>query len=135
MSNSVTPWTVAHQAPPSMEFPRQESWSGLPFPSEGVLLDPGIEPRPPTLQADALPSEHQGSPILRFTRCQIRLSITNWEPQIGTYHGCLPAASVRIKLCTTEASGLQHPLKELRVESRNEAICVSGNWPERSLDG
>ena len=48
------PWTVAHQAPPSMGFSRQEYWSGLPFPSPGDPPDPGIEPRPPTLQADAL---------------------------------------------------------------------------------
>ena len=39
----VTPWTVAHQAPLSMEFSRQEYWSGLPFPSPGELPDPGIE--------------------------------------------------------------------------------------------
>ena len=44
MSNSVTPWAVARQAPLSMEFPRQESWSGLPFPTPGDLPDPGIEP-------------------------------------------------------------------------------------------
>ena len=52
-----TPWTVAYQAPPSMEFPRQEYWSGLPFPSPGDLPDPGIEPGSPALLADALPSE------------------------------------------------------------------------------
>ena len=40
----VTPWTVAHQAPLSMEFPRQEYWSGLSFPTPGDLPDPGIEP-------------------------------------------------------------------------------------------
>ena len=51
----ATPWTVAYQAPPSMGFRRQESWSGLPFPSPGDLPDPGIKPRSPTLQADALP--------------------------------------------------------------------------------
>ena len=43
----VTPWTVAHQAPPSMGFSRQEYWSGLPFPSPGNLPDPGIEPGSP----------------------------------------------------------------------------------------
>ena len=48
----ATPWTVAHQAPPSMEFSRQEYWSGLPFPSPGDLPDPRIEPRSPSLQAD-----------------------------------------------------------------------------------
>ena len=47
----------------SMEFSRQEYWSGLPFPSPGDLPDPGIEPRSPTLQADSLPSEPPGKPI------------------------------------------------------------------------
>ena len=56
-----TPWTVAHQAPPSMEFSRQEYWSGLPFPSPGDLPDPGIEPGSPTLRADTLPSEPPGN--------------------------------------------------------------------------
>ena len=56
----VTPWTVAYQAPPSMQFSRQEYWSGLPFPSPGDLPNPGIEPRSPALQADSLPSEPQG---------------------------------------------------------------------------
>ena len=45
----VTPWTVAHQAPPSMGFSRQGYWSGMPFPSLEDLPDPGIEPRSPAL--------------------------------------------------------------------------------------
>ena len=45
----ATPWTVANQAPPSMEFSRQEYWSELPFPSPGDLPDPGIEPGSPAL--------------------------------------------------------------------------------------
>ena len=53
----VTPWNVAHQAPLSMEFSRQECWSGLPFPPPGYLPYPGIEPWSPTLQADSLLSE------------------------------------------------------------------------------
>ena len=56
----ATPWTVALQAPPSMGFSRQEYWNGLPFPSPGDLPDPGIEPRSPALQADALTSEPPG---------------------------------------------------------------------------
>ena len=56
-------WTVAHQTPPSMGFSRQEYWSGLPFPSPGNLPDPGIEPRSPTLQADALTSALPGKPL------------------------------------------------------------------------
>ena len=58
----VTPWTVAHQVPPSMEFSRQEYWSRLPFPSPGDLPNPGIKPRSPALQADAIPSEPPGNP-------------------------------------------------------------------------
>ena len=58
----ATPWTVGHQAPASMGFPRQEYWSGLPFPSPGDLPDPGIEPGSPALQADALTSEPPGKP-------------------------------------------------------------------------
>ena len=46
-----------------MRFSRQEYWSGLPFPSPGDLSDPGIEPKSPSLQADALPSEPPGKPI------------------------------------------------------------------------
>ena len=52
-----TPWTVAHQAPLSMGFSRQDYWSGLPFPSPGDLPDAGIEPGSPTLQADSFLSE------------------------------------------------------------------------------
>ena len=56
----LTPWTTAHQAPLSMGFPRQEYWSGLPFPSLGDLPDPGIKPRSPAFQADSLPTEPPG---------------------------------------------------------------------------
>ena len=49
----VTPWTVAYQAPQSVEFSRQEYWSGLPFASPGDLPKPGIEPGSPALWADA----------------------------------------------------------------------------------
>ena len=48
----ATPWTVTHQAPPTMGFSRQDYWSGLPVPSPGDLPDSGIEPRSPTLRAD-----------------------------------------------------------------------------------
>ena len=54
-----------YQASPSMEFSRQECWSGLPFPSPGNFPDPGIEPRSPTLQAESLSAEPQGSPRIQ----------------------------------------------------------------------
>ena len=76
-----TPWTVAYQVPPSMEFSRQEYWSGLPFPSPGDLPDPGIKPRSPTLQADALPTEPPGKPIIGKGGQQTQTSF--WSQ--GTY--------------------------------------------------
>ena len=57
-----TPWTVARQVTLSMEFSRQEYWSGLPFAPPGYLPDPGMEPRSPTLQADSLLSQPPGNP-------------------------------------------------------------------------
>ena len=60
----VTPWTVAYQAPLSMEFSRQEYWSGLTFLSPGDIPDSGIEPESPTLQADVLPSESPGKSLI-----------------------------------------------------------------------
>ena len=58
----ATPWTVARQAPLSVQFSRQEYWSGFPFPPPGDLPDTGMEPTSPVLQADSLPPSHQGSP-------------------------------------------------------------------------
>ena len=60
LSDSLRPWTAAHQAPLSMGFSRQEYWSGSPFPSPGDCPDPGIEPGSHALQADASPLSHQG---------------------------------------------------------------------------
>ena len=67
----ATPWTVAHQAPLSMEFSRQEYWSGSPFPSSGYLLNPGIEPGSSALQADSLPSERP--PVFRSAVIETQL--------------------------------------------------------------
>ena len=58
------PWTVVCQAPLSMEVSRQECWNGLPFHSSG---DTGIEPGSPALQADSLPSDPSGKPIIQHT--------------------------------------------------------------------
>ena len=57
----ATLWTVAHQAPLSMGFFRQEYWNGLPFPSLDDLPGPGIKPGSPALQAGSSPLSHQGS--------------------------------------------------------------------------
>ena len=82
----VTPWTVAHQAPLSMGFSRQEYWSGLPFPSPGYLPGPGIEPRSPALQADALTSEPLGKPCKDYDyslKWSNRQEIKHYEEQLA----------------------------------------------------
>ena len=66
-SDSATPWTVARQTPHSMEFSRQEYWSGLPCLSPGHLPDPEIETGSLTLQADSLLSEPPGPSTSQWT--------------------------------------------------------------------
>ena len=64
----ATSWTVTRQAPLFMGFSRQEYWSGLPFHSPGDLLDPGVKPGSPALQADDLLTELWGKPISHFNK-------------------------------------------------------------------
>ena len=75
VSNSVTPWAVAGQAPLSMGFSRQEYWSGLPCPPPGDLSNPGIKPRSPTLQADSLSSEPQGKSLFPLQLLKMSCSL------------------------------------------------------------
>ena len=74
----ATPWTVTHQALPSMEFSRQEYWNGLLLPSPGDLPNLGIEPGSPALQVDPLPSEPPGNPLVRWR------SFLNMKSNAGT---------------------------------------------------
>ena len=60
-----TPSNVAHQAPLSMGFPRQEYWNGLPFLSPRDLPDPGIEPGSPALAGGFFTSKPQGKPMAK----------------------------------------------------------------------
>ena len=62
----VTPWTVARQAPLSMEFSRQEHWSGLSFPTLGDLPHPGIKPASPALSGRFFTTEPPGKPEFYF---------------------------------------------------------------------
>ena len=70
----VTVWTVACQTPLSMGFPRQEYWSGLPFPSPGHLPDPGIEPASPELAGGFFTTE----PYPGFSPSSAELSFLTW---------------------------------------------------------
>ena len=69
MFDSCNPWTVALQASLCMGFSRQEYWSGLPCPPPGDLPDLGIEPGSPALQADSLPIQLPGKPLV-MKRCE-----------------------------------------------------------------
>jgi len=71
----ATPWTATCQAPLSMGFSGEEYWSGLPFPFPGDLPNPGIKPGSPALQADFLPTELQGKPMM----CGICFRIIQWQ--------------------------------------------------------
>jgi len=77
---------MAHQAPLSMGFPRQEYWNGLPFPSARDLPDRGIELRAPALQVDSLPSEPPRKPFLLSQQNVISLL---FSPEITLYTSLL----------------------------------------------
>ena len=77
----ATPWTIAHQAPLSMGFCRQEYWSELPCPPPEDLPNPGFEPRSPTLQADSSPFGPPGEPVLSY--------FCHQEEKYGKIHGKL----------------------------------------------
>ena len=71
----MAPWGVAHQASLSMGFPRQEYWSGLPFPSPGDLPDLGIKPTSPALAGKFFTTKHLGSPFIRYTFSHVNIPL------------------------------------------------------------
>ena len=94
----VIPWTIAHQAPPSMGFSRQEYWSGLPLPSPGDLPDPGIKPRSPALQADALTSEPKlVTTFLPESKCLNSMAVVNIYSDLGAQ--IIKSATVSPSIC------------------------------------
>ena len=84
---------IAHQAPLSMGFSRQEYWSGYPFSSPGYLPDPRIEPRSPSLQEDSLPSEpqdyRQANEIGNFQLFTERKHFTASLEHCQQHHSCV----------------------------------------------
>ena len=78
---TVTPWTVAHQAPLSVGILQARILGGLPFPPPGDLPDPGMEPTSlmfPALQVDSLPLSYQGSPLLTRSDSQFSQFVYLW---------------------------------------------------------
>ena len=96
----ATLWTVTYQAPPSMGFSRQEYWSGWPFPSPGILPNPGIESGSPALQADALTSEPPGKPTAAavaaksLQSCSTLCDPTDSSPPVSPVPGILQARTL-----------------------------------------
>ena len=86
-----TTWTIAHQAPLSMEFSRQEYWGGLPLPSPGYRPDPGIKPRSPALQTGSLlcPWPHLEAQV-GFLPVASRFTPAHWYPRSTARMPVLP---------------------------------------------
>ena len=86
---SATPWTVAHQAPLSMEFSRQEYWNGLPLPSPGNLPGPGMEPVFPALVGGFFTTQPPGKPAEEDTQTQRNEVLAKNEglaPPLSSHH-------------------------------------------------
>ena len=115
----VTPWTVAHQAPLSMGFSRQEYWSGLPFLSPRDLPNPGIKPGSPALQADALPSEPPGKPKVKMKVAQ--LCPTVCDPTDCVVHGILQARILEW-VAFPFSRGSSQP------RGRTQVSCIAGGF-------
>ena len=101
----VTPPIAAYQAPLSVEFPRQEYWSGLVFPSPGDLRNPGIEPRSPALQADSLPTELPGNPYRNLGN--------------SVFLACLGLSSRKNRACSSDVLKQAHLFIMLRCIARS----------------
>ena len=85
----ATPWTVAHQAPLSMGFPRQEYWNGLPFPSLGCLSDSGIKPESPALAGGLFTREASREVYLWFWATANLLSFSIYLPVLAISYKCI----------------------------------------------
>ena len=106
----ATLWSVAHQAPLSMEFPRQEYWSGLPCPSPGDFPNPGIKPGSPALQADSLASESPGEVWLIYN--VVLVSVVQRSDSVYMYVG-FPGGSVVKGICLPMQKMQETPVRSL----------------------
>ena len=127
MSNSfATLWTVAFWAPLSMEFSRQEYWSGLLFPSPGDLPNPGIKCASlasPVLQADSLLLRHQGSPIIWILICFFASGL--WPVPLYSFGYCQLLVSLSLGWpWLKEATMLKIMPPFLRQPSSNDCACI-----------
>ena len=113
----MTPGTVARQVPLSVRFPRQEYWSGLPFPSPGDLPDPGIKPGSPALQMDSVPSEPPGYPCAYFHLIK-KKKIPDFERTLLSFF----------------LDSFETVLREITVFSQDSLFCFLMNYCLLSLE-
>ena len=110
-----------NQAPQSVEFSRQESWSGLPFPFPGDLPNPEIEPGSPALQADALLSEPPGDPA-KLVAPESRISALSWLSCQERGPAKLSEVSVSMELESQEDI---HPASVIKSRAREPSNYFS----------
>ena len=141
-SDSVTPWTVACQAPLSMGFPRQEYWSGLSFPTPGDLPDPGIKPTSPALAGRLFTTEPPVSFSLSDAATR-KLTITrqlvfdfSWTVPPRPSQGCLsfPLQFPKVRSNQLLAERTHDPLTE-RKRSWGRAHLAVPPWGPRPSTG
>ena len=107
----LTPWSVACQAPLSMEFSRQGYWSGFLFPPPGDLPDPEIEPGSPALQVDSLPSEPEGNFRPRVTYHMLHFPLSLSLPS----HHVTCLMKVTPTLCNPMDPTIVHGILQARI--------------------
>ena len=112
MTDSATPWTVAHQASPSMGFSRQEYWSGCHFLLQRNLPHPGIELRSPALQVDSLPTELQGK--LLMTICRLSKDSLEKTLMLGKIEGRRRRGRQRMRWLDGISDSMDMSLSRLR---------------------
>ena len=116
VNSFVTPWIIACQAHLSMGFPRQEYWSGLPYPSPGDLSDPGIEPTSLAAQANSLLLNQRGSPqehmVIQYFHYTDKTGINN--PKIYFGHLMQKADSLEKTLMLGKIEGKRSEQQRMR---------------------
>ena len=133
VSNSVTPWTVAYQAPPCMGFSRQEYWSGLPFPSPGDLPYPWIEPgRHFTVWATREVHHCRNQFIIRYWNVQrtwqyskVRMRWVHWKFNFLKNPGHLETESIDRMRESGDKSG---PCLITKITTIMDSWCIKASW-------
>ena len=129
----ATLWTVAHEAPLSMGFSRQEYWSRLPFPSPGDLPNPGIESRSPALQADALTSEPPGKPPVTLIDNFIIHTVYSSQDRILSNIKDRQLSHIFVFACFLYTSGSSNQKHFLQLQRETEVLSIQQSYICMSL--